>query len=183
VQFASESAAGAQGAEESAQGIAALGIDPIAIILQAGTFLVLFVLLNKFGLNKIVASLKDRQDTIAEGLKNAHEIEEQKQALIEENEAILKKARKEADAIIGKSHEEAGAIVSEAQARANKQAEEIVAKAKAQTEEDQAKARAALKTEILGLVSAATETILDEKIDDKKDSSLISRAINQAEAN
>lgn len=176
-QFAAENAEAAHGAEESAEGIAALGIDPIAIVLQLGTFLVLFLVLNKFGLNKIVASLKERRDTIDEGLKNAHEIEAQKEKLVLENEKVLKAARTEADGIIGKSQEEAGAIIFEAQAKAQKQAEEIVEKAKAQAGEEQEKARKELKSELLGLVSQATETVLDEKLDDKKDQELIAKAL------
>ena len=169
-------AAGAEKAEE-ASGVAVLGINPIAIVLQATTFLILFLIIKKFALSKIVANLDDRRKTIEEGLANAHEIEVQKEALVKENEAQMAAARKEADNVIGKSHEEAGAIVTEAQERANKQADEIVAKAKAQAVAEQEKARKELKTEILGLVTDATESVLDEKIDSAKDKELIKKSL------
>ena len=40
------------------EGIAVLGIDPKAIILQAGTFLLLFLLVKKFALRGIVDTLE-----------------------------------------------------------------------------------------------------------------------------
>lgn len=174
--FAAETA---DKAEESAEGIAALGIDPIAIVLQLGTFLVLFFFLTKFGLNKIVDNLKERQETIDEGLKNAHEIELQKAKLEKDNEKIAKQARSEADAVINKSHEEAGAIVAEAQSRAQQQADDIVAKAKAQAEQEISAMRTELKKEMLALVSQATESVLDKKIDSDTDKQLIQRSIEE----
>ncbi len=169
----------AEDAEKTEKGAAVLGIDPLAIALQAGTFLILFVIIRKFAFDKIVANLKDRQDTIAEGLKNAEDIEIQKAELEKKNEKAFAEARKEADAVIAKSHEEAGSIVSEAQAKANQQAEDIVAKAKAQAEAEAEKVRKELKGEMLGLISEATETVLDEKMTDSKDQKLIENALKQ----
>lgn len=178
LQLLTQFAAGAGAEETTESGVAVLGIDPIAIVLQATTFLILFLIIKKFALSKIVANLDDRRKTIEEGLANAHEIELQKEALVKENEATLAAARKEADQVIGKSHEEAGTIISEAQARANKQADEIVAKAKVQAASEQEKARKELKSEILGLVTDATESILDEKIDSTKDKELIKKSLS-----
>ena len=168
---------GGHGASET--GAAVLGIDPLAIALQAGTFLVLFVIIRKFALAKIVDTLESRRTTIEEGLKNAEDIEVQKAELEKKNEKALADARSEADGIIGKSHEEAGAIVAEAQARASEQAQDIVAKAKAQAEAEAEKVRLQLKSEMLGLVSEATETVLEEKMTDAKDQQLIERALKQ----
>lgn len=175
IQFAAEEA----NAEEAAEGIAQLGIDPIQIVLQATTFLVLFFVLNKYGLNKIVANLKDRRDKIDESLKNAEQLEQLKNKIQADNEKIMAGARREADAVISKSHEEAGSIVSDAQARANKQADDIVTKAKAQAGNESDKAREELKSEMLSLVAEATETVLGEKIDDAKDKQLIEKALKQ----
>ena len=164
---------------ESESGAAVLGIDPLAIALQAGTFLILFVIIRKFALAKIVANLDERRETISEGLKNAEDIEIQKAEVIKKNEQALTDARKKADGIIDKSHEEAGTIIAEAQARASQQGEEIVAKAKAQAEAEADKVRKELKSEMLGLITEATEVILDEKMTDAKDQKIISNALQQ----
>ena len=171
--------AATESAEKSETGAAVLGIDPLAIALQAGTFLILFIIIRKFALAKIVQNLADRRETIEEGLKNAEDIEIQKAELEKKNEKALAAARVEADEIIGKSHEEAGSIVSEAQARANQQAEDIVAKAKAQAEAEADKVRKELKSEMLSLVSEATEAVIDEKMTSAKDQELIKNALKQ----
>ena len=172
VQFAAE-------AEKSEKGAAVLGIDPLAIVLQATTFLILFIIIRKFAFDKSVANLKERQDTINEGLKNAEDIEVQKAELERKNEKALADARKEADEVIAKAHEEAGALVADAQTRANEQADDIVSKAKAQAEAEADKVRKELKGEMLGLISEATETVLDEKMTDAKDQKLIENALKQ----
>ncbi len=174
---ATTGAADSHGADET--GAAVLGIDPLAIALQAGTFLILFIIIKKFALEKIVHNLEERRNAIDEGLKNAEDIELQKAELERQNEKALADARKHADEIIGKSHEEAGSIVADAQARANKQADDIVEKAKSQAENEANKVRGELKSEMLGLISEATETVLDEKMTGAKDQQLIEKALNQ----
>lgn len=182
IQFASSEAATTDASHEAAEatGVAVLGIDPLAIALQAGTFLLLFFIIRKFALAKIVKNLEDRRVTIEEGLSNAHEMEQKKVELEQQNEQIAKSARKQADDVIGKSHEEAGAIVAEAQMKATKQADDIVEKAKAQAADEKNKARKELKSELLGLVAEATETVLDEKIDLKKDKNLIENSLKNS---
>ena len=162
---------------EEAQGIAALGIDPLAIIAQGATFLILFFILKKFALEKIVKTLEDRRKTIDDGVRLGREMEAEKDRLAETITQELKKARKEADKIIAMSREESNNIVQNAQEVASRKAEQIVADAHAKIQEDIVKARATLQREVLELVSDVTEMIIDEKLDTKKDDGLIKRAL------
>lgn len=162
---------------EEAEGIASLGIDPLAIVFQAGTFLVLFLVVRKFALAKIVDNLEERRVTIEEGLQNAELAEQQLRESEATAEAKLKEARAEADQVVAKSHEEAGSIVTEAQVKATAQADEIVASAKAQAASDKQAMATELKQELLGMVADATERVVEEKVDLKKDTSLISKAL------
>lgn len=162
---------------EESQGIAALGIDPLAILAQAGTFLVLFFIIKKFALDKIVATLEARRKTIDDGVRLGREMEADKERLSEEITKQLQETRKEADAIIAAGHREAGEIVREAEHAAARKAEAILVDATAKIEEDILKARQHLETEILELVADATAVIAEEKLDAKKDSGLIERAL------
>ena len=56
---------------EEASGLGALGIDPIAILAQAGTFLVLFLILKKFAFNGISDQLEKRRSKIENSIKEA----------------------------------------------------------------------------------------------------------------
>ena len=57
------------GAAEETKGIGALGIDALAILAQAATFLILFLIIKKFALEKIVATLEKRRKTIDDGVR------------------------------------------------------------------------------------------------------------------
>ncbi len=166
-------------AEESA-GIAALGIDPLAILAQAGTFLLLFFIVKKFALSKIVDSLERRRKTIDDGIRLGRQMEAEKAKLDEKVEAALREARQEADRIIAAGHEEAGAILKEAEQSASRKSDAILAEAQAKISEDIEKARKGLEAEVLSLVADATEAIIGERMDAKKDAELLNKAIKQA---
>ena len=167
---------------EEPQGIAALGIDPLAILAQAATFLLLYLVIKKFALNKIVKTLEDRRKTIDSGVRLGREMEAEKERLSDDIEKELAKARQEADMIIATSHKEAGDILRDAEQAASRKADAILSDANARLEEDVIKARAELQKEILELVADATAIIAEEKIDAKKDAGLIERAIARVRA-
>ncbi|MCA9342821.1 F0F1 ATP synthase subunit B [Candidatus Saccharibacteria bacterium] len=162
---------------EEPEGIAALGIDPIAILAQAATFLLLFWIIKKFALDKIVATLENRRKTIDDGVRLGRKMEAEQEKLTETIAKELHKAREEADKIVQESRSEAAAIVHDAEQDARAKAEEIVKDAQSKIHEDADKVRKQLEGEIRLLVAEATEVILEEKINAKKDESLIERAI------
>lgn len=163
---------------EEAEGIAALGIDPLAIGAQAVTFLVLFWVVKKYALDGIVRSLEDRRKTIDKGVRLGVKMEAEQQKLEATIDAKLKEARKEADGIISGANKEAGAIVKAAEARAAEKVEGMIADAHARIQDDVAKAKRDLEKEFVSLVAEATEAIIAEKIDEKKDESFIKRMLN-----
>lgn len=164
-------------ATEEAQGIAALGIDPLAILAQGVTFLLLFFIIKKFALGKIVTTLEERRKTIEGSLDKAQELNRQNEEAEKRVNALLGEARKESEDIINKSREEAGAIVATAERTATEKAEKIIADGKLQIEAEVLKAREALKKETLGLVAQATEAVLGEAVDAKKNEALIKKAL------
>lgn len=167
------------GATEEAEGIAALGIDPLAILAQALTFLVLFWVIKKFALDKIVDTLEKRRNTIDDGVRLGREMEAEKERLDEKVEAALKKARVEADKIISEGHQEAGEIISRAEADASRKVDAMLLDAHTRIDEDITKARLGLEAEMRTLVAEATETIIEEKLDAKKDASLLDSALDK----
>lgn len=166
------------GAEEEA-GIAALGIDPLAILAQGVTFLVLFFLLKKFALNKIVETLEKRNKTINDGIRLGQTMEAEKAELDQKVKAVLKDARLEADKIIASGHTEATEAIKQAEAAAARKVDAMLTDAKARISDEMVAAKKALTTEILSLVSEATEAVIDEKLDSSKDRQLIERQLNK----
>ena len=177
LQLAAETKESAEAHSEAAGGLSEFGIDPIKIALLAGVFVILYFLLKKFALEKIVKTLEDRHQTIAEGLANAEKVSKQLQDAEVKQAEMLKNARTEADGIIAQAQKESGAMIKEAEDRATVKAEKIVADAKAHLDSEVSRAREELKKETLKLVAQATSVVLQEKIDSKSDEQLIKRAL------
>lgn len=164
-------------------GIAVLGIDIKAILLQSGTILLLFLIVYKFASKKIVDTLEQRRVTINEGLKNAEKAAKSVEEGVIKQEELLGEARKEADKVIAQAHEEAGALLKESEDRSTAQTEKMITEAHSRIESDVKAAKEALKKEVLGLVAKATEVVIEEKIDAKKDAALLEKALKSAEGN
>lgn len=169
-------------AGEEATGIAALGIDPLAILAQAGTFLVLFLVLKKFALKGIVESLEKRRKTIDDGVRLGLEMEAEKAKLDEQVDKVLHKARDEADKIIAQAHEESGVIIKNAEDKAAEKVDGMIADGRNKIEAEVVNARKTLQQETLQLVANATEVIINEKLNASKDAKLIEKALEEARA-
>ena len=164
------------------EGIAVLGIDPKSVLLQAGTFLLLFFILEKFALRGIVDSLEKRRKTIDKGVSLGLEMQNVKEGFDKELKDMQHTARNEADKILALAHQEAGEIIKGAEAAASEKADGVMRDASARIEREMQSARKELRSEMLTLVSEATEVIIGEKLDAKKDASLIERALARVRA-
>ena len=170
----------AEAAQESSGGIGALGVDFKALLLQIVTFVIVFLLLKKFALDKIVQTLEERRKTIDKGVDLGIKMSEEKERLSQEVAAALKKARLEADKIIAAGHHEAGILLKEAEASAARKADAMLVDAHAKIEDDIQNAKKGLEKETLQLVAEAASALLAKKLDAKQDAVLINRALQEA---
>jgi F-type H+-transporting ATPase subunit b len=159
------------------QGIAALGIDPLAVLAQAFTFLVLFFLIKKYALGKIVKTLEDRRKTIDSGVLLGIEMQKEKSALEIQVEKILQQARIDADKIIASGQTEAGAIIKKAEDDAKRKADALMDDAHNRIGEDIERAKKELQKDMVQLVYTETGLLIQEKFDAKKDASLIEKLL------
>jgi F-type H+-transporting ATPase subunit b len=167
-------------ASESSPGLLqALGIDGKLLLEQGIAFLILVAILAKFVYPALIKAIDNRRDQIEAGMKEAKEAGE----ALEKAEArvadLLAEARQEADGIIARSQKEAATQVAVAEDKAKARAEQIVTDARAQLDTDVSKARQALKKDTIELVAMATEKIVKEKLDPKKDANLITGALQE----
>lgn len=168
------------GATEEATGIAALGIDPLAILAQAGTFLVLFLIIKKFALKGIVSTLEKRRQTIDNGVRLGQKMEAEHAQLQDKIAAELQKARGQADEIMVEAHQEAGKILQAAESKTAEKVETMLKEAQNRIDAEVQRAKRELEKDTLALVAHATEVIISEKLDTSKDARLISRALEEA---
>ncbi len=166
-------------AAEEPQGISALGIDPWALLAQAVTFLILFWVIKRFALDKIVNTLEDRRKTINKGVLLGMKMEKEKEALDEKVEQLLHEARLESDKIIAGGHREAGEIIKAAEEAATRKASALIEDAHNRIDEDIQRAKNELRSEMVHLVADTTEAVIGEKIDSKKDRELVERLLKE----
>jgi F-type H+-transporting ATPase subunit b len=171
-QFAAESA-------EKATGVAALGVNAQQLLIQFITFVLVFVLLIRFAFRPIIKMLEKRRVTIEDGVKLGLEMEEERDNVKKDSAKIIRDARHDADRIIANSNKEAREIIREAEKTAQRKSESILHDAEARIAEETVQARQKLENDIVNLVSEATEVVVKEKIDPKKDASLINEVIRR----
>lgn len=160
----------------------ALGIDWKLLVEQAIAFLVLVWVLGKFVYPTLIKSIDNRRSVIESSLEEAKKVQEDSAQAEDRIEKLLAEARGEAEEIVKRSHQEATSIVADAEAKAKTRAESFLKDAHAQLEADVSKAREVLKRDTISLVATATEKILHEKIDPKKDEALIRRVLEKERA-
>lgn len=160
----------------------ALGINWKLLVEQGIAFLILVWILGKFVYPAMIKAIDTRREQIEAGLKEAQESQAALAKAEEKVTEVLATARTDADDLLARSHQEAGAIVAEAEAKAKQRAEQIVADARMQLENDVRKAREALKHDTIALVATATEHVIAEKLDAKKDAGLIQKALKEERA-
>ena len=169
--FASETA------EAESTGIQALGISPSAFLIQLITFLIVFMLLKRYAFTPIVKKLEERRKVIEDGVKLGQKLEKQQAKLDEEVAKVMREARHDADKIIATGHKEAREVIRDAEKTAQRKAETILADAEVRIGEESEQAKRRLERDLVGLVSEATETIVGEKVDPKRDAELIKKAM------
>ena len=158
---------------EGPSGISALGIDPLAILAQGVTFLVLFFVIKKFALSKILLAMQRRRETIEASLQVAADLE-QKQAELEMRIAkMLHEARTEAEDIVRKAGVEALERSKTTEATAKRRAEDLLRENDIRITHEILKAKRELKGEMADLVSDATGAVLRESLSSTHERKLI----------
>ena len=168
--------------EESASGIGALGVDGKAFLIQLVTFVLAFLVLKKFAFKPIMKVLDERRQVIESGVSLGEEMKKERAELDRKVAAELAEARKEADGIVATAQDNAREVVREAEDKAKGKADNNLADAKNRIDQETARARKSLEAEMVSLVSEATEVIIGEKVDAKKDAALVERALKGQKA-
>jgi F-type H+-transporting ATPase subunit b len=160
----------------------ALGIDVKLLVEQGLAFLILVFILGKFVYPALTKAIDDRRAAIEAGLQEAKESQEALQKAEADVSKLIEEARKEADDILARTHQESASMIADAESKAKTRAEQIVADARQQLNVDVTKAREALKKDTVELVALATERIIGEKLDDRKDADLVKKALAEEKA-
>ncbi len=161
----------------SSSGIGALGLNLQSFLIQLGTFIIAFLALRQWAFKPILKVLRERRETIDKGVELGQQMQKEKDELEAKVTETLHKARQQADEIVSAARSDARQAAQAAEEDARVKAKSIVDEASARIKQDTESARRKLGGELAGLVSDATEAIIHEKVDAKKDAGLIERAL------
>ncbi|HVC36283.1 MAG TPA: F0F1 ATP synthase subunit B [Candidatus Dormibacteraeota bacterium] len=164
---------------QSSSGLGALGLDPKAFLIQLVTFVIVFLVLKRYAFKPILDVLEQRRQTIERGVKLGEQMAKEKSELDQKVSQALADARLKADAVIAEAQSAARSVALEAEESARAKADNIVAQAGQQIKQDSLRVRRQLEKELVELVSEATEAIIEQKVDQTKDSQLINKFLKE----
>jgi F-type H+-transporting ATPase subunit b len=158
-------------------------INPGLIVWTIITFLVLLSVMTKFAWKPILKMLEERESKIRIALEEADRARTEAAEMLKQNEKNLARAE-----------EEYKKMIQEGKALAEKLKEDIVSKARQQAQQELKlameeikrnvdAAKLQLRAEVADLAIKATEKILEETLDEKRQKQLIDSVMNKLPKN
>ena len=142
-------------------------------------FLVVFLLLAKFGFPVITGMVEERKNYIDESLRKAHEAQERLANIEKEGESILQEAREKQAQILKEAAETRDAIVEKAQEKARAEGARLLDDAKTAIEQEKKAAIADIRSQVATLRVDIAEKVLRQNLkDDKSQMDLIDRMLD-----
>lgn len=150
--------------------------------------LVIFVpfvfILIKFGWKPILASLKEREESIQKALDAAEKAKIEMTSLKSDNEKLLKEAREERDRVLREAREAANRIHDEAQVAAKKNADKIIEDAKSIIQIEKQAALRDVKAQVAMFSLEISEKLIRKNLtEDKQQKELVDTLIKDLKLN
>jgi len=142
------------------------GVKLPTLIAQMINFCLVALVLYKFAVKPIVATLDERQQKIADGLQYAEEMKAQLAAAERERAEKIKTAAVDAQKILTESREQSKEMIEQKTQEAAAQAEAIIRKASEATELERQKMLADVRQEVARLVVATSSKVLSRDLSD-----------------
>ncbi|CAA9213837.1 MAG: ATP synthase F0 sector subunit b [uncultured Adhaeribacter sp.] len=136
------------------------------IFWQTITFVIVLFLLSKFAWRPIMASLREREQSIESALSMAERAKLEMQALKADNEKLLQEARVERDRILKEAVDNGRVIIEEAKTRATEESNRVFAQAKEELENQKKSALAEVKNVAATVSIEIAERILRHELRD-----------------
>jgi F-type H+-transporting ATPase subunit b len=130
-------------------------------------FLVVFLILKKFAWKPILATLNDREKSIADSIASADKVRQEMESMKSENEQLLNQAREERSLMLKEAKDTKDKIVNDAKAQAIEEANKIMADARAQIQNEKMAALTDVKNQMGKLVIEVSEKVLRKELSDK----------------
>ena len=143
-------------------------------------FVVVFLVLAKYGFPAILNMVDSRNRFINDNLRKAKEAAERLEHIKDEGESILQEAREKQAAIIKEATATRDAIIEKAQEKARVEGARLIEDAKAEIESQKQAAISDIRRQVAELSIEISERILKDKLgDDKAQMEYIDRILDE----
>ena len=156
--------------------------DPGLFIWTIFTFLVLLVLLAKFGWKPLLAFLESREEAIKKSLENAQTAKKELERLQQESAQIIRKAHGEAESIVSKSWSDAEKLREEMKQKAKAEADAIVKESQRQIEIETGRALRQIRSEVADLSIAIASKVIQRNVSKEDNDRLIEDTLKQIDS-
>jgi len=161
-----------------------LSVSLGTVVWSSIAFLVVVFLLAKLAWKPILASIREREDSIDDALKSASKAREEMANLTRSNEALLNEARAERDGMLKDARGTKDQIIAEAKERAEVEYNKILTSAKDAIRQEKASAIAEIKEQVATLSIEIAERVIREELkSDEKQKQLIDKYLQEAKLN
>ena len=130
-------------------------------------FLLVFFILQKFAWKPILATLKERETSIADAIASADKIKVEMAAMKNENEALMLQAREERAVMIKEAKEASNKMLADAKEKARSEYDRIVADAQSAILQQKNAALTEVKNQVGTLVVEVAEKVLRRELANK----------------
>jgi len=140
------------------------GLDPKYIVMQVISFLIVLIVLYKFGIKPVTATMDERTRKIADGLRYAEAMKAKLEATQQESAAMMKQASVDAARLVEEARKSAKDYLDRHTQETAVKVSDMLAKGHQALELEQRKMMADARVEIARLVIATTERVLSRQL-------------------
>lgn len=147
----------------------------LTLIGQSITFIVFVAFCWKFIWPPLIAAMRERQKTIADGLEAAERAKRDLSAAHDRVAEQMQQAKDEARGIIEQARARAAQMIEEAKEDARKEGERVKEGARADIAQDVNRAKETLRAQVASLAVRGAEKILESSIDRERHAKLLDK--------
>ena len=153
------------------------------LIIGTICFIIVFGLLGKLFLPRLMKTLDERHDQIEGGINRADEAQAEAQAVLQQYRAQLDDARHGAARMREEAREQGAAIIAEMRERAEAEARRITEAAQSQIDADRQQALISLRGEVGALATELASRIVGESLTDTaRQSRMVDRFLDELDS-
>jgi F-type H+-transporting ATPase subunit b len=156
-----------------------IGIHFGTILAQLVIFILLMLLVSRFALRPLLATIRQREDYIDHQISSAEKSREEAEKWVMEQKEALVQARQFAKEIVERAKMQKEHEADEIIKRAQSDAERLLQEATTEIEREREKAIASLRDEVGALTVQLATKVLAEKLDIHEQSKLVDRYLQQ----